>query len=118
MPQSMQRAAWTLASSSDGGSTNSCQCFTRSGTGAYLASIRLNSRNPVILPIRASCRESDRSCHAPGRSLRHHFTERGTTSSLGCLKAAVARFELCTRALRQIGERTLVFVRHDLLKLG
>src|SRR4029078_2915318 len=92
MPQSMHRDAWTFVSSSLSACTNSRQCFTRSATGAYLRSARLNSRKPVTLPITIPYpRHRLCSPHAlsaapvlcprapcPG----HHFMERRNSSSL------------------------------------
>src|SRR5436309_2377091 len=58
MPQSMQRAPWRLRTSSGVRSSNSRQCFSRSGTGCLWTFSRSNSRKPVILPMlraHASC---------------------------------------------------------------
>src|SRR5439155_14636496 len=51
MPQSMQRAPWRLRTSSGVRSSNSRQCFSRSGTGCLWTFSRSNSRKPVILPM-------------------------------------------------------------------
>src|SRR5438309_5882888 len=51
MPQSMQRAPWRLSTSSGVRSSNSRQCFSRSGTGCLWTFSRSNSRKPVILPM-------------------------------------------------------------------
>ena len=76
MPQSMQRAAWTLPSSSDRCTTNSRQCFMRDCGASAASSRRWYSMNPVIFPIaisrrqfvvvrRASGASGNRRCPAP-----------------------------------------------------
>src|SRR4029450_4981104 len=60
MPQSMQRAAcrWSFGT---GHATMTCfQSWSRSATGRYGCLSRVNSRNPVILPI---CRLAVRPFH-------------------------------------------------------
>ncbi len=66
MPQSMQRAPCTLASSSESVITNSFQCFTRSLGASCASERRSNSRNPVTLPIVLFLRQQfDRGSRRP-----------------------------------------------------
>src|ERR1700722_12580936 len=51
MPQSMQRAAWTVRWSGGNGSYTSFQSRSRTGTGRRDGSSRPNSINPVGLPM-------------------------------------------------------------------
>src|SRR4051812_8654635 len=53
VPQSMQRALWTLASSSFSVSTNSWKFLTRFFTGSWPSSTRSKFMKPVTLPIAA-----------------------------------------------------------------
>ena len=53
VPQSMQRALWTLASSSSSVCTNSRKFLTRFFTGSWPSSTRSKFMKPVTLPIAA-----------------------------------------------------------------
>src|SRR5215218_457226 len=112
VPQSMQRALWTLASSSFSVSTNSWKFLTRFFTGSWPSSTRSKFMKPVTLPIAALLAFFFSAC----RSLRRaHLDDlRRAASRLGDRvvrrRAGAHLAERRHRLEADLGKRTLVLV--------
>src|ERR1035438_6204799 len=117
VPQSMQRALCTLASSSLSVWTNSRKFLTRFFTGSWSSSTRSKFMKPVTLPIAALLPIP--FTRLLGRADLHRLDGAlglGDRVVGGAAGAYLA--ERCHRLQADLGQRPLVFVREDLDELA
>src|SRR5678815_623826 len=119
VPQSMQRALWTLASSSLSVCTNSRKFLTRFFTGSWPSSTRSKFMKPVTLPIAAPL-----AFFFACRSLRRADLDRLRDAALGLGdrvfggRAGANFAERGHRLQADLGQRPLVLVREHLDELA